>query len=352
MFIIVYTNVWLDGGKKKKKRGLTYLRNIRVKLSIESVSFLLDLRQPRLRVLQSFLMLAHRLHHLITLVQHLHHQLLKVSLFVGELRAPLAHAVLRDRRHHVAHHIPHFASCTSSQRARYSRQDYSIFFFSLVIPAPASDLRNHHRWRTHRAHTHTHAHTHTARARAVQRYARCRVTCTRKNDTPHTRANQTHAHTYTHTHTQIDKVRKRKSVGIPLVRALLWTRTDISLFPIALSPPLSLALVFASRRILALRPINYSIALLAFSPRVRLFLTTPMTSARSRCICFTDDGGSRTFSSLTACVSRLDYTCYIKSCDSQSRRKKKREGQARAISQIQRLSFILSVPFFFPSFLS
>jgi len=234
-----------------------------------------------------------------------------------------------------------------------------LFFFSLSLFPHPHRIYEIIIGDAHIARTRTHTHTHTARARAVQRYARCRVTCTRKNDTPHTRANQTHAHAHAHAHTQVDKVRKRKSVGIPLVRALLWTRTDISLFPIAL---ISFSRAFPSsfsrpRVCLSSHSSSPPDQLLDRSTRFlssRAFIPydSNATSARSRCICFTDDGGSRTFSSLTACVSRLDYTCYIKSCDSQSRRKKKREGQARAISQIQRLSFILSVPFFFPSFLS
>ena len=60
---------------------------------------------------------------LVSLVQHRHHQLLEVGLVLavarggrggggrgdsGELRGgSLRHAVLRDGRHHVAHHVPH-----------------------------------------------------------------------------------------------------------------------------------------------------------------------------------------------------------------------------------------------------
>lgn len=61
---------------------------------------------------------------------------------------------------------------------------------------------------------------------------------------------RTRTRTRSHTHTEIrDKVRKRKSAGIPLARALLWTRTDISLFPIALSPPFAFFSSFSRPRV-------------------------------------------------------------------------------------------------------
>lgn len=341
MFIIVYTNVWLDGGKKKKKRGLTYLRNIRVKLSIESVSFLLDLRQPRLRVLQSFLMLAHRLHHLITLVQHLHHQLLKVSLFVGELRAPLAHAVLRDRRHHVAHHIPHFASCTSSQRARYSRQDYSIFFFlSRYSRTRIGSTKSSSVTHTSRAHAHARTHTYSARTCCTTLREMPRDMYAKEWHAAHARKSNARTHIHTHPHT--DRQGEEAEIGRNSSRA----RAPLDPNRYLVIP--DRAYLVLSRFPRSITRSLYSLSLLAcvyslrlqWHPRDRGAFASPMTEARAPSLLW-----PRVYlDSITHVTLNLATLSHAG--------KKKREGQARAISQIQRLSFILSVPFFFPSFLS
>lgn len=87
---------------------VSYLRNVGVKLSIERVPLLLQLLQPGLCFLEALLTLPERVHELISLIQHRHHEVLEVGILTRELGAPLADAVLNDGRHHVTHHVPHF----------------------------------------------------------------------------------------------------------------------------------------------------------------------------------------------------------------------------------------------------
>lgn len=87
-----------------------YLWNVGIDLTIQSVSFFLNFLESRFGFLKSFLALSQRVHEFVAFVQHGNHQLFEVRILSRELRTSLADAVLRDGRHDVAHHVPHFAS--------------------------------------------------------------------------------------------------------------------------------------------------------------------------------------------------------------------------------------------------
>lgn len=86
----------------------TYLGEIGVDLPLEGVALLFHLGELHLGLAEPLLRLPEAVHQLVPLVQHGDHELFEIGIFAGELGAPLADAVLRYCRHHVAHHVPHF----------------------------------------------------------------------------------------------------------------------------------------------------------------------------------------------------------------------------------------------------
>ena len=86
--------------------ALSYLRQILIELSLERVSLLLQLFGLDFQLRRLLLLVLERVHELVPFVQHGDHELFEVGL-IPELGGSLADGVLGDRRHHVAHHVPH-----------------------------------------------------------------------------------------------------------------------------------------------------------------------------------------------------------------------------------------------------
>ena len=84
----------------------THLWQVLVELSLERISFLLQLLVLDLQVGRLFLLMFERIHQFISLIQHGDHELLEVGV-VAELRGALGDGILGDGGHHVAHHVPH-----------------------------------------------------------------------------------------------------------------------------------------------------------------------------------------------------------------------------------------------------
>lgn len=99
----------------------SYLRQGRVELSLQGVPLVADLVQLALGQAQVLLGLPQRVQEPVSLLQHGHHQRLKVALRIGVQRragappagpaAPVGPLSLADGRHHLTHHLQAERSC-------------------------------------------------------------------------------------------------------------------------------------------------------------------------------------------------------------------------------------------------
>jgi len=111
------TNVCLYSNSRNIQ-NCSCLRLSGCQLFLEAVFITLYLLQFLLRFCEALPRLTQHLHKLIALIEHVHHQLLKVRVVTRVDRITIARTVLRYRRHHVAHHLTQQAE---SRTPRYKQ---------------------------------------------------------------------------------------------------------------------------------------------------------------------------------------------------------------------------------------
>lgn len=92
----------LNSKELGKESLYPYLGEGRVQVSLELVSLMKGILEPALCGYQSFLTLPKGLQQLLSLIQHVHHQLLKVGVSIGTVGGPQG-VPLIDCGHHLTH---------------------------------------------------------------------------------------------------------------------------------------------------------------------------------------------------------------------------------------------------------
>ena len=104
-FCVKCLDCWAQlNSREARQPAMSHLRLGHWELFLEGVSLAVRLLQFGLSESKGLLGLTQGLHQLVPLVEHVHHELLKVGVVAGVVGVAVVRPVLRYRRHHVAHH--------------------------------------------------------------------------------------------------------------------------------------------------------------------------------------------------------------------------------------------------------